>query len=48
MRRVECPERRDGYLEYLFIPEEAVNTRLIGHEVISGQDIDVTALDQGG
>jgi hypothetical protein len=30
------------------VPEEAVNPRLIGHyEVISGQDIDVTVLDQG-
>ena len=30
-------------------PEEAVNARLIGHyEVISGQDIGVTVLDQGG
>ena len=31
------------------VPEEAVSARLIGHcEVISGQDIDVTVLDQGG
>jgi hypothetical protein len=33
----------------LSLPEEAVNPRLIGHyEVIRGQDIDVTVLDQGG
>jgi hypothetical protein len=33
----------------LSLPEEAVNPRLIDHYgVISGQDIDVTVLDQGG